>query len=286
MCAKNIIKFKDLYYEDFEIIDIYAMRQKWIKGVTFRRNLERPRPRTGIILLNKCEGVYTDKSGDSFVAPPQSVVCLPYGSVYTCLNADCSNTIEDAILIEFNILINGKIHTFSDKSFLVNNLNISLISKHFDNVVQACESSTPSKFAIKTALYNLLLYVCTEKKHKYQKRFSSITTGIELLESDPLSKLSIEEIAKTCNVSTSYFRRLFKEYSGKSPSDYRINLRMDMAKALLENDETTIEQITELLNFENVSYFCRIFKNKFGMTPSQYKQSKNMFITKQMHSDT
>lgn len=268
----QIMKLKDLYYSDFEIVNIYAMRQKWAKNMTFYRS--QGRPRTGLTFLNKCIGIYTDQSGEEFTAMEKSIVCLPYGSKYTCLNAECSNTLDDAIQVEFNVVIDGAVFTFSDKPFLVKDMNTPLISKLFNDVIQAYEAALPANLAIKTAIYNLLLYICKEKIHKYHKRFSAIAKGIELLEADPLCKTSIEEIAKTCNVSTSYFRRLFKEYSGKSPCDYRIDLRMNMAKELLESGETTLDYIADSLNFENTSYFCRIFKNKFGITPSQYKISK------------
>ncbi|MBQ1962331.1 MAG: helix-turn-helix transcriptional regulator, partial [Clostridia bacterium] len=118
----------------------------------------------------------------------------------------------------------------------------------------------------------LLFHICKERVQMHQKRFSHISSGIELLESDPLCNLSIEEIAQSCNVGACYFRRLFKEYSGKSPLEYRMDLRLNMSKSMLESGEATLEYISEALNFESTSYFCRIFKKKFGITPGQFFQ--------------
>lgn len=247
------------------------MRQKWIQNTLFQRKFARKK--TGIIFLNKCKGIYTDKSGDVFIAPPKSIVCLPYGSEYNCLNFECTSTLEDALLVEFNVIEHNNIITFSDKPFLIKDANIPIVANLFNNVIQAYEAPIPSVFALKTAVYNLLLYICKEKTQKHKKRFSLIDVGIELLESDPLSNLTIEEIAQACNVSPCYFRKLFKEYSGMTPLEYRINIRLNMAKSMLENGEATLEYIAEALNFQNASYFCRIFKRKFGITPSQYKSN-------------
>ena len=267
----KIIKLHELYYLDFDISDSFAMRQKWKLNALFNRS--EPRRRTGIIYLNSCVGIYTDQSGNKFIAPEKSIVCLPESSIYTCLNFDCAETINDAIMVEFNITIGNTAVTLGNKPFIINDVNIPIAAELFNETVQSYESSLPSSLEIKSSIYRLLSHICKERVQKRQKRFQPINTGIELIESNPLSDISIEEIAHSCNVSPCYFRRLFKEYSGKSPLEYRINLKLNMAKRMLENGESTLEYISEALNFESTSYFCRIFKKKFGITPGQYQKS-------------
>lgn len=268
----DILNLKDLYYTDFALTDILVVRQKRKEGVLFQRST--PKERTGLIFLNNCVVVYTDKSGESFTASGKSIVCLPYSSEYKCLDIVCENTLNDAIIVEFNIVKDGKILTLSDKPFLIKDINVPVAIGYFESAVKSYEASSPSPLAIKASVYNLLSYLCKEKVKMHQKRFSQIGAGIELLESDIFCKLSIEEIAKICKISTCYFRRLFKEYSGKSPLEYRMDMRINLAKKILESDETTVEYIAEYLNFESSSYFCKIFKKKEGVTPSQYRKNK------------
>ena len=269
MPEKKIISLEKLYFTDFVLQDIFSMRQVWKEGVSFKRSVGRPM--TAFLLLNRCTGKYVDQSGETFLAPKKSIVCLPYGSKYTCINLECSNTLEDAIIVDFNIVSGGDILTFAEKPFLIKDVNTLIANNLFKNVVQAYEASASSPLAVRTAIYNLLSYICKERLQKYQTHFAPISAGIELLETDPLCSLSTEEIAHACNVSTCHFRRLFKEYSGKSPSEYRMDLRLNMAKSMLQSDEVTMEYIAEALNFESTSYFCRVFKKKMGMTPGQYK---------------
>lgn len=278
MLSSKIISLRKLYYTDFELIDVFAMRQKWIEGVLFQRPTKRQR--TGIIFLNNCRGLYTDKSGEKFLAPEKSIVCLPQGSEYTCLNMECTSTLDDAIMVEFNAINQNNILTFSDKPFIIKDVNLPIAEDLFKNVVHAYENSLPSALEAKTSVYRLLSHICKEKVQKHQKRFAPISQGIELLESDPLCEISVEEIANSCNVSPCYFRRLFKEYSGKSPIEYRMELRLNIAKRMLESDESTLEYIAEALNFESTSYFCRIFKKKFGITPGQYRNNEKNHILK------
>ena len=271
-----MMELRELYYTDFYIDDVFSMRQKWIKDTLFQMNA--PRLRTALIFLNNCDGLYTDKSGEKFFAPKKSVVCLPQGSEYTCLNLDCTDTPNDAIIVEFIIKNKGDIITLADKPFLIKDVNIAIIENLFANIVQACEASIPSPLAIKKSTYELLSFICEmsikryQKKH--QKRFLTIEAAIEALEADPLAEHSIEEIAQSCNISTCYFRRLFKEYSGKNPNEYRMGIRFNMATRMLENGDVTLDYISEALGFENTSYFCRIFKKKYGITPGQYRADK------------
>ncbi len=269
MSLTNIISLKQLYYTDFEIYNIFAMRQKWINGAVF--HMHQPRKSTGIIFLNNVQASYVCKSHKNLVIKNKSVVCLPQGSEYTCFNIDCTETLNDAILLEINIKKDGVEFSFSDEPFIINDINILLIEKYFEDIIRYYESTKPSPIQIKSAVYNLLSYICKEKNEKVKKRFSQISSGIELIESDTLCNFSIEEIAQTCNVSVSYFRRLFKEYSGKSPNEYRLDMRLNMAKKMLESSGATLEHITEALNFQSSSYFCRIFKKKFGITPGNYR---------------
>ncbi len=270
----NIITLNKLYETDFELTDIFAMRQKWKYGVLFKR--DGPRKTTGIIFLNKCRGVYTDKSGVSFEAKEKSIVCLPKGSEYTCLNLDCTATTDDAIWIEFNMTKDNRTLTLGEAPFLIENVKISPAKELFDKVLQACEASVRSPMEIKKAAFELLLLITNTKTQKRQERFSVISRGIELIEADPLADLSIEEIARVCNVTPCYFRRLFKEYASKTPLEYRMEHKMNMAKRMLESGEYSLEQISEAINFESASYFCRIFKKRFGMTPMQYKKAQTL----------
>ena len=52
---------------------------------------------------------------------------------------------------------------------------------------------------------------------------------------------------------------------------YRIDIKMDMAKKMLENSDTSVTRIAELLGFESNAYFCKLFKKKNGITPSEYR---------------
>ena len=123
-------------------------------------------------------------------------------------------------------------------------------------------------------IYQLMATVCQKQKSRTtRKKFSCIRKGIDLLEQD--SDLSITEIAAECGVSECYFRRLFQEYSGESPINFRQKHRIEKAKQLLLSDEHyTVGEIAEELGFSDIYHFSKTFKKLCGMSPNKFVQNE------------
>lgn len=87
-----------------------------------------------------------------------------------------------------------------------------------------------------------------------------------------LEEKTPEEIAKELNLSYSWFRRVFKQYTGFSPAQYQQEIKLQKAKELLTGTNMPIKEITYELNFESSSYFITFFKTKVGLSPGDYRQ--------------
>lgn len=83
---------------------------------------------------------------------------------------------------------------------------------------------------------------------------------------------SPEEMAKTLGVSYSWFRQMFKKYTGISPLQYQLQLKHLRAKELIERTELTISEVAFRIGFESVGRFCSFFRKREGVSPSQYRQ--------------
>ena len=266
------VTFSELYTTDFSLRDLFAMSQRWCPQVWFARDT--PRRTSGIIYLSHCTGQYIDRQGNSFFAPCSSLVCLPQGSVYKVLNLECAQSPTDAFLVEFNVDRAGSVCTFGDAPFLMQNVNTALAAEYVIQAVHAFEAPIRSPAAVKAAIYRLVAFLCRETQHTYRQKYQTIAAGIEYMEENALSDIPIEELAQRCRVSSGCFRKLFKEYSGKSPLQYRLDLKINMAKKMLENGDMTLEDIAYALNLESGAYFCKLFKKRTGQTPGEYRKSR------------
>lgn len=83
--------------------------------------------------------------------------------------------------------------------------------------------------------------------------------------------LSPEQIAQSLNISYSWFRRIFKQYTGFSPSQYLMEIKIQKSKELLTSTSMPVKEISYELSFESTSYFVTFFKAKTGMSPTEYR---------------
>ncbi|MDR2683007.1 MAG: AraC family transcriptional regulator, partial [Dysgonamonadaceae bacterium] len=91
--------------------------------------------------------------------------------------------------------------------------------------------------------------------------------------------VKLESIANQLNMSYSWFRRAFKQYTGFSPSQYVQELRLQKSKDLLTHTTKSIKEIAYDSGFENCDYFSTAFRKKIGSTPKMYRdftQGKNL----------
>lgn len=85
--------------------------------------------------------------------------------------------------------------------------------------------------------------------------------------------IDISDLAYQLNIGYSLFRKMFKKYTGISPAQYHLSLRIEQAKNLLLNSNMSIKEIAYSLDFNSIYYFSRLFKNKTGKNPSEYRNS-------------
>lgn len=80
---------------------------------------------------------------------------------------------------------------------------------------------------------------------------------------------SMAYYAEQCDMSEVNFRRLFKEYTGKSPVEYRNDIRLENARIKLQSGEYNVSEAAYESGFSNLSFFIRLYKKKYGHTPKK-----------------
>lgn len=88
------------------------------------------------------------------------------------------------------------------------------------------------------------------------------------------TKISVEQYSQSLHISTNWFIRSFKQYTGVSPARYILSLRMVNAQSLLEHTGYNISEIAEIVGYENPLYFSRVFKRELGVSPAQYRKTR------------
>ena len=143
----------------------------------------------------------------------------------------------------------------------------------FSKINSASVRAVTDYAKMKAGMYEIMSMICEKSREKRFDRYSIISKGILYMESEDGENLSIPEIAALCNVSEGYFRRLFKEYSGLSPSDYRLRHKIKRAMLLLKYENMTVSEIAESLSFTSSAYIIKTFRRMTGTTPFKYRSS-------------
>lgn len=90
-------------------------------------------------------------------------------------------------------------------------------------------------------------------------------------------EMSVEQIAEELKISSSGFRKKFKEATGFSPSDFRISARIEQAKRLLLTTDLSIDAVAEQTGFYDTPYFYKKFYSLVGTTPKKYRKNEIVF---------
>jgi AraC-like DNA-binding protein len=85
--------------------------------------------------------------------------------------------------------------------------------------------------------------------------------------------ITVEDLAKICNLNRSYFSKMFKETVGQSPQEFLIQYRMLKAGSLLVTTTLSINEIGTLVGYPNQLHFSRAFKKVYGISPRTYRQN-------------
>lgn len=93
---------------------------------------------------------------------------------------------------------------------------------------------------------------------------------IFILRSNIYSSIDMESLVQNLNLNYDSFREDFKAYTGLSPYQYFLQMKINKAKELLSDGSLSVKEISYKLSFDNPYYFSRLFKKKTGVSPSQW----------------
>jgi AraC-like DNA-binding protein len=116
-----------------------------------------------------------------------------------------------------------------------------------------------------------------------QKQLNFVETRIEkiiqkacfLIRENVEKEIDFKQYAECNNIAYSYFRRMFKIYTGLPPAKYQLDLKIIRSKELLLSTDKIIKEICYEVGFESSYYFSRLFKNKTGISPSRFRTASH-----------
>ena len=83
--------------------------------------------------------------------------------------------------------------------------------------------------------------------------------------------LTLDDLAGAVHMSAFHFARLFKLSTGETPHRFVTRLRMERAKLLLQNTESSMVNIASGVRFSSKSHFAAAFRRCVGVSPAVFR---------------
>lgn len=269
------IPFQELYNSEFFISEALAKGQNWYTRNNFYSCMGKPKPSHTLLWFKNCRAKITDINGEVLIVEKNQVAFMSKGIEYTVEFFDTAPNQDDSIVFHFQL-------KNMDNEEITPTFTPQICIKNVDTTTAYLIESAAEEFnknivcipIITSVIYQMLGLACQrQRKRVVSHKFKYIQEGIELMENN--SDKTLNEIAQICGVSEGYFRKLFREYSGENPIEFRQKHRIEKAKQLLLLDTHSIGEIAEELNFSDIYHFSKTFKKITGLSPQNYiKQSK------------
>jgi AraC family transcriptional regulator len=88
--------------------------------------------------------------------------------------------------------------------------------------------------------------------------------------------VSVEEVARQCNMSVSQFGRTFKKTTGQTPHRWLVQRRLERAKDLLLRSTLPLAEIALACGFSEQSHFTRTFTRLVGTSPGEWRRQRRV----------
>lgn len=206
--------------------------------------------------------------GDGCLESPKgTLIFIPkgYSYEYTPVGTPCIST-----TINFDAdIINAKPKVYDISGF-----------PDFDKLcysfTKMWSSKTPSgKYYCLSVFYKLIAYLADIENVKYsdKRKFTLIKPAVDYIEEQFLNPdIKVGDLHTLCNISPTYFKRLFLSNMGVNPQKYIEEKRLFYAETVLNEDSNiSISKLAALCGYKDPLYFGKVFKKNYGISPSYYK---------------
>ena len=153
-------------------------------------------------------------------------------------------------------------------------LEYERIFKRMISEMQQCKEDYQEMLVILLRHLLILVHRQVTREHVLKNEYldNEMDLAAQYFNDNYNTDLNIEEYANSRGMSVSWFIRNFKAYTGSTPLQYIVSIRITNAQRLLETTTYTMTEIGHIVGYENPLYFSRMFHKQKGISPSGYRK--------------
>lgn len=90
---------------------------------------------------------------------------------------------------------------------------------------------------------------------------------------EQLSRLTVKSFADRFQLNYSYLSRAFRAWEHMTLNEFLLREKMKRCAAyLLENQDKSVREVSELIGFAESRYFIKVFHRYIGTSPGKYRK--------------
>lgn len=181
----------------------------------------------------------------------------------------CSELYDNAnILIPRDICINDKMVLNNIELNLEEAYNYSLEKyEYYKTICSCCALRVITSIA---TYYNSIALNQQTYNTKVLRNAKKVESVLSILHKEYMNKLTGNYIAKKTNQNFDYLNRIFKEQTNKTIFSYLNTIRINEAKTLIVNGNSTFSEIAAKTGFCDEYHFNKAFKKETGTPPGKW----------------
>ena len=213
--------------------------------------------RSSVIIIPLCgrmDFVFPDKT---LFCDKENAIFIPKGTTYKII---CHEYAE-------SLLFNFQTSPNLSSAESLGEVNIKSAKELFQRMEYLFAHKKNFHYMLLSAYYELFsLSFDTDTSKETTEKYVNEAENI-MVKNFSEDTLTCEGVAKECNISLVYLRKLFLKYRNISPSNYLLKVRMKKAKMYLA-EGYSVKEVSHSVGYRDVYQFSRAYKKYFGYPPT------------------
>lgn len=229
-----------------------------------------------LILITEGQGVFESTASGSLHVKPGTVILLFPNQWHRYKPSRKTGWKEYWIgfggALAHNLVRNN---LFTEKSPLIMVKNPYYFEQSFETAINYSIEEKPGFQQIVVGhlfqIFGHLISMVKSKSRQSDSYIQQINKAREIMQDKASDNVDLQDVANELNVDYAIFRKKFKEFTGMSPKQYQIQLKLNHAKSLLLGSDLPVKFIAFESGYESIYHFSKIFKEKTGYSPSEFR---------------
>ena len=187
--------------------------------------------------------------------------------------------IPNAYLEEFDLKLQQNSSRFKDGLLTSSDNRMQLLQSQLLELYQ--QPSLLNQLKIQSNLIEIIAHqidgLMVENENQQvlmlKNHYDKIMLAKKLIDSDVAKNFTIPELAKEVGTNEQYLKKYFKEYFGKTVSNYITERKMGFAKDLIVSGDYRVADVARMTGYKHSTHFTTAFKKYFGFIPNSLRYS-------------